>query len=191
MARDRAGLSVSGLPEPIRSAVKGVVDTLLRITGSGDLAPVKELKGELSSDDAWRTVGDANQPAFAAAWVGGFSFGGPQFCKDENGIVRMRGSYVPAAPVAPPSVIFTLPDGYRPASASAFPIYEQGAAAPSVIQVLQNGNVVLIVGTAAALIYFDSIFFMEATKGSPHNVRDAVNARGSKVNELIARLQED
>jgi hypothetical protein len=98
---------------------------------------------KLSSDEAWREVGAAAQPAFENNWSNynssGYSTAG--FYKDKEGIVHLKGSLAPGATGAG---VFTLPAGYRPVQNQTFPSVNLGGSPPvNLVYVLTNGSVVI------------------------------------------------
>lgn len=50
MARERGGFSLARLPHELRSALQPLADTLSRISGRGDLKPIKALTGQVQKD---------------------------------------------------------------------------------------------------------------------------------------------
>lgn len=103
--------------------------------------------------DDWHTVGAAGEPAFQGAWVsydGGATFQVPQFRKDNEGRVFLRGQ---AKSGASGTVAFTLPVGFRPPKGLRFSGVEQGTAGPTTdwnqVNVYPDGTVVLYSNTTA------------------------------------------
>lgn len=179
MADDRPGLPLSGQVEPsLRRWLDPIVDVLARVTGQS-LGQMKPLVGSLGGDKEWRDATDVEP-----GWVGTAA----KFCRDENGIVELRGSFTHPGPLALPALIFRLPEGYRCATGPRqFAVAANGAF--GVVQVGAGGGVSLNVGSLTA-VYLDGIHFT-ADDAVPRASRDAVNAVRSKVNEIIARLQRD
>ena len=85
--------------------------------------------------EPWHEVGAPGEPAFQANWVsepqsvgpicsawspGCPEYGTVAFYKDSDDVVHLRG--VAKMPEPMDSIIFQLPAGYRPASASTFPV---------------------------------------------------------------------
>lgn len=71
----------------------------------------------IPSTEAWRTIGQAGQPAYINSWAKApGSANGAQFCKDPLGFVHLRGQIYGGASGAS---AFQLPVGYRPSSAEA------------------------------------------------------------------------
>lgn len=74
----------------------------------------------------WIIVGDPGAPPFQNGWKHFGAGNNPvSFSKDTFGIVRLRGTATGGT--APPSTIFTLPDGYRPKMFLNVPIAANGA----------------------------------------------------------------
>lgn len=66
------------------------------------------------TDDGWIAVGDSTDeisPAFQNSWANAPGGSPMSFFVDENGVVRFRGDVVGGTPG---TVIFTLPEGFRP-----------------------------------------------------------------------------
>lgn len=178
MADDRPGLPLSGQVEPsLRRFLDPIVDVLARVTGQS-LTPMKPLAGTLGGDKEWR---DAT--SVAAGWVGTDA----KFCRDENGIVWLRGNFTHPGPLVLPQTIYTLPAGYRPSATRSFACPANDAFAA--VRLNTAGEVVLRAG-AISTLYLDGIHFT-ADGVMPRASRDAVNAVRTKVNELISRLQRD
>jgi hypothetical protein len=97
--------------------------------------------------EPWRTIGATGQPAFANTWV---NFGGVYdtagYYKDVAGIVRLKGLVKNGT--APPSIIFTLPSGYRPGLQKIYPAYS--AAALGFCEIKADGTVNAEIGAAAS-----------------------------------------
>lgn len=178
MADDRPGLPLSGQVEPsLRRFLGPIVDVLARVTAQS-LDPMKALTGTLGGDKEWR---DAT--SVAAGWVGTDA----KFCRDENGVVHLRGSFTHPGPLVLPQTIYTLPAGYWPSAERHYAIPANGAYGE--VSVDAAGAVVLEVGAISA-VYLDGVHFM-VDGVMPRANRDALNAVRSKVNEIIARLQRD
>lgn len=154
-----------------------IVDILARVTAQS-LAPLGSLKGSLGGDQDWR---DAT--AVGAGWTGTDAM----FCRDENGTVRLRGSFTHPGPLALPATIYTLPEGYWPSTERHFATTANGAFGQ--VSVSTAGAVILRVG-ALSNVYLDMVSFT-VDGVMPRASRDAVNGVRSKVNELISRLQKD
>jgi hypothetical protein len=75
--------------------------------------------------EAWHTVGDAGEPAFATDWAagGGGTTTVPAFFKDASGFVHLKGNAIKPTPAGglAPTTIYTLPAGYRPSETWTFP----------------------------------------------------------------------
>jgi hypothetical protein len=85
-------------------------------------------------------IGDPGEPAFQSGCtdINPSLFGRAGYYKDGFGIVRLVGVLSCASASAAP--VFTLPPGFRPATAYNF-IVTQGATDPATLQVLPNGEV--------------------------------------------------
>lgn len=103
--------------------------------------------------EAWHEVGAAGMPGFQNGWV---NFGGglstARFMKDPLGFVHLQGQVKNGTVI---TTVFTLPPGYRPAERLDPP--SGGAAPPTTIAILTNGDVIPAAGNAR--IGFDSITF--------------------------------
>lgn len=185
--RERPGVELSNIPEPMRSALQPLAELMARLTGSAGSALLKPLVGKLSADSAWREVGASGQPAFENTWANLAGYNAVAFCKDANGVVRLRGVVDNANPLVAPSTIFTLPEGYRPAAAMIFATTSNSAF--GVVGVTDAGLVQVVVGNIADFS-LDGIAFL-AVDGAPNKVATAVNSVFQRVNEIISRLQED
>lgn len=187
--RERPGVELSRIPEPIRSAIAPLAEVMERITGSAGSGVLKKLatSAGLSSDAGWREVGATNQPAFENTWANLATYQTVAFCRDENGTVRLRGVVNNANPLVAPSTIFTLPDGYRPTATIIQATTSNNAF--GVVTVTAAGLVRVVVGNIADFS-LDGITFL-AADGAPNKIARAVNAVLAKVNEVLDRLQED
>lgn len=178
MAAQRPGLPLSSELEPAyRRWLGPIVDILARVTAQS-LKPLQRVTGSLTGDNAWRD---------ATAVEAGWTATDGMFCKDENGVVRLRGSFANAGPLALPTTIYTLPEGYWPSTERHFAVPANGAFGE--VSVSTAGAVALEVGDIT-LVYLDGVNFT-AGDVMPRANRDATNAVRSKVNEMISRLERD
>jgi len=93
----------------------------------------------------WRVVGATGQPPFLNGWFAypDPTFGAPAFRMWPDGIVELTG-LMKRGTIALPSILFTLPSGYRPHTGR---IYAQGmhdgTPKPGEVRVHTNGDVLL------------------------------------------------
>lgn len=111
--------------------------------------------------DTPHIVGAAGQPAFGTNWTsydGGVAYQVPGFKKDPFGKVTIFGS---AKGGASASVIFTLPEGYRPTKAVRFNPRGsgQGNTPWAQINIATNGQVTVYGDATTALVSLDGIEF--------------------------------
>lgn len=90
-------------------------------------------------------VGDSGEPAFQNSWVNydTATFQGARFWKDAFDIVHLEGLVKNGT--GPPSTIFTLPAGYRPANGILFSTLSNSAVGR--IDVAATGNVTFQLGS--------------------------------------------
>jgi len=88
--------------------------------------------------EAVRIVGAPGQPPFEGTWDAAGSEQVPGFWKDPFGTVYLQGQ---AGRTGSDSVIFTLPEGYRPTENSYFSTYPSGGEGTVAIAVNASGNV--------------------------------------------------
>lgn len=104
---------------------------------------IEEATGEGASED-WVEIGESNNPAFQNSWV---NFGDPHdtaaYYKDNWGIVHLKGVVKDGTATAG-TVIFTLPEEYRPYKTLVFVAISNSAIAE--INVQNDGDVTIQVG---------------------------------------------
>ena len=76
----------------------------------------------VAAGEDWHYVGEAGEPAFDGSWgnLGATSTLG--FRIREAGVVDVQGTISNAGANSSGSVVFTLPDGYRPSVATRYPV---------------------------------------------------------------------
>jgi len=108
--------------------------------------PVLDGWRDLETKNGWvRYTGDTHNP--------------PQFTKEANGIVRVRG-LVSSGTTTPGTVIATLPVGYRPEYISIFP-GETSPSAHARVDVNPNGDIIIRAGNNTYFV-LDQIHFVAA-----------------------------
>ena len=109
--------------------------------GTGEIRDGQVVPGDLSAEEPFRHIGDAGQPGFGNGGEGDClwsklvapgvdPFNDPAFFKDARGIVHLTGALRAqdglggdgACDDLPDSFAFVLPEGYRPAGLSVFPV---------------------------------------------------------------------
>lgn len=114
-----------------------------------------QLVDALETTEPWREVGATGQPAFQGTWV---NFGGSaeplRFLKDALGWVHVFGR---AKSGTSGTVVFTLPDGYKPSHAIFFPGLVAGAPAGSFVEIQADGDV-LATGSTTTDVHFNFHF---------------------------------
>lgn len=102
---------------------------------------------------AWQT------PTLLNSWAG-YNAGFPvRYCKDGMNIVRLKGLISGGTPGA--NAVFTLPSGYRPASAFTCASFANVSGSYSIarIQVATDGNVTVVSPAAVTYVALDNIAF--------------------------------
>jgi hypothetical protein len=117
--------------------------------------PYARTASELSAPEPYHEIGAPGEPAFQnGAENFGASFSTAAFFIDHEGVVHLKGT-VTASTF---SVIFTLPDGYRPSQQLFIPT--QATSVASAIYIYPNGEVEVRGGPAATNNYaLDTITF--------------------------------
>ena len=95
-------------------------------------------------------------PTFAANWSN-VSGSVVTYYKDADRVVHLQGAAVNALDAAP-SLLFTLPTGYRPLYAQRFPVIVS-TVSMGVVEVAVNGDVTVVAGLISAAVYLGSISF--------------------------------
>ena len=106
-----------------------------RVFGTAWMKWLRVLRDRLVIGENWQEVTYRNSWGPAATLT-------PLYYKDALGIVHLRGRI---AGGAPPSVAFTLPEGYRPEIYLFFPVVANGAFGYVIIQ--PDGDVIVSVGS--------------------------------------------
>ena len=103
-------------------------------------------------------------PALQGAWTASAGFQAPQYARDANGVVKLRGQATAGA-LAAGTLITTLPVGFRPVAKETFPIFSE-VAAGAVTSLIVDTDGTIKIGTvavtAAATISFSTIQFESA-----------------------------
>lgn len=95
--------------------------------------------------ERWRVVGSESDPTFENSWVNySTATGVLRFLKDPLGVVHINGVVKTGTP---PSVVFTLPPGYRPPQDLYFASIASGPAVAQ-IDVASTGTVSVTSGSA-------------------------------------------
>jgi len=130
--------------------------------------------------EAWHNVGNtgAGEPAFGTGCSAGSPI--PQFRKDPNGIVRMRGMINVSGQTNP--VIFTLPVGYRPEGDVRLVAPAAGATVP----VLINTGGVITVFSPGAWVQIDQLIFPTAGASFPAGPQGPPGPSGA-INYMVSR----
>lgn len=109
----------------------------------------------LEAVEDWHIVGTDGEPAFENSWV--WAGGGsevPAFYIDPFGVVRLKGALSTGTS---DTVVFTLPEGYRPGALQRFAIDQTASAAGARCRIDAAGKVIVTrTGTNA---YLDSVSF--------------------------------
>jgi hypothetical protein len=98
------------------------------------------------TDNGWVTVDSATDeiaPPFQNSWDGVAGKAPVSFFVDSNGIVYFRGILTIPGGVTYPSVVFTLPVGYRPEYDEPFVISVKGGGYANALVKAVSGNVVI------------------------------------------------
>jgi len=109
------------------------------------------------SMDKWHLVGQSGEPAFQNSWANyGGATGVARFRKYPDGKVAIAGAIKTGTP---PSVAFTLPAGYRPASAIFLPIITSGGT--GYLNVATDGTCTVnqLTGAATTQTLLDNVEF--------------------------------
>ena len=107
---------------------------------------LKRLVGTVADVENFREVGSANNPAFQNSWVNyDLGWDTAAFYKDPYNVVHLKG-LVKSGTIN--TAIFTLPQGYRPASTLIFPVIAGGNTIGRV-DILANGDVQHLIGNNA------------------------------------------
>ena len=119
--------------------------------------PIADHDGTPVRARAWQA------PALQAPWANAGGDATPAgFMRDADCSIRLRGRLTRAAGSGsgkrPPLVVFTLPEGYRPAHRHRFPVLSKGKL--GVIEVETGGNVVLVKGAVEDLS-LDGVLIVE------------------------------
>ncbi|MBI3936419.1 MAG: hypothetical protein HY323_05535 [Betaproteobacteria bacterium] len=128
------------------------------IRGRLEVDPPKTLVSDISNlrGEEWREVGASGQPAFGTNWG---NYGTPwetaAFYKDPLGRVYLKGMTTKTGTPTINDVIFTLPEGYRPAKDLLFGVASEttGTFGASRVDVKANGDVVWIAGGTSETDY--------------------------------------
>jgi hypothetical protein len=134
---------------------------LQQVPGAADAARLGgRLPGDfVSAPEPIRLIGAGGQPQFQnGATASGGADLAPGFWKDGSGVVQLQGAV--AAPASmDPVVLFTLPEGYRPAGQVRY-IVPGGPTTPGTIEIDPDGTVETL--TAGETNHLDGITFRAA-----------------------------
>jgi hypothetical protein len=110
----------------------------------------------LAAPEPYHEVGSSGEPTFQNGWTNEVpgSETTAAFFKDLSGVVHLKG--IVTSTTAPPSIIFTLPSGYRPTRTACMATYRAGAA---YICIGPNGDVSQMGGASTSFLLLDSITF--------------------------------
>ncbi|MEN8171424.1 MAG: hypothetical protein ABFS03_00940 [Chloroflexota bacterium] len=97
------------------------------------LVNLYEKRGRIES---WHEVGATGEPAFQGTWADAGT--NPAFYKDPLGRVHLKGDLDTGTST---TVVFTLPEGYRPSEALYFALHQTAAAAGAEALIGTNGDV--------------------------------------------------
>jgi hypothetical protein len=133
------------------------------------IAPGAVTANKLAAEEAWRDVGAAGEPAFAAGWsnypeILFDTYEEVSFRKDRDGVVHLRGGGSRAANNASGTTMFTLPAGYRPAKTDVFAVASTDgggnlALSGGIVEVSANGNVFVYADTDDRYVSLSGISF--------------------------------
>lgn len=153
-----------------------VVAVLVLVLGAWTCAPTGSGVGDvpisttgltaLVEGEDWHYVGETDEPAFQNSWANISANPKMAFRIREAGIVDIHGVIVGGASGA---VIFTLPEGYRPSSAAASPVYADAGGGPIVasVNVTTAGAVSASFGTPGAVVLISGQFFLAMPDVAP------------------------
>lgn len=120
-----------------------------------------KLKQQSLKQDTWHNIGAAGEPAYQNSFstYGGGEWGTPSFFKDTLGFVHLRGLVAHSNPMS--GYIFTLPAGYRPATAASGHIYAcLSGAGIGRVNLLSSGAVEISGSISSDWISLTSITFL-------------------------------
>lgn len=105
-------------------------------------------------------IGGAGEPPFQNLWVArGGAYLAPGYWKDALGLVHLDGELANGGAAAPPSVMFTLPVGYRPPSSVTFPVWTGAAAGEVTVTAAGAVTFTAIAAGAAAFVGLSGFTF--------------------------------
>jgi hypothetical protein len=106
--------------------------------------------------EIWREIGAAGNPVFVNSWVNYDSVvdSTAAFRKEDGGVIRLKGTVKSGAAG---TIIFTLPEGYRPPRRNIFIVL--AGAAEGRVEILSGGAVVFVSGTNT-LVQLNNLAFV-------------------------------
>ena len=108
--------------------------------------------------DSWHEIGTSGEPVFQNSWT---NYGSPYtvaaFYKDPYNVVRLKG-FITGGTSTDGTVVFTLPEGYRPSERIVLTTENSGWN-PMSIDVYQNGEVKIYNVTNNSWITLDGLAF--------------------------------
>jgi hypothetical protein len=100
---------------------------------------MRKVYDKIMQVEDWHEVGDTNEPAFQNSWTNyGSGYSTAAFMKDPHGMVKLRGIVQSGSSG---TVVFTLPEGYRPGATCTFAAVNVNGGGHSTVSVATTGAV--------------------------------------------------
>lgn len=138
--------------EELPPEFKAALTDFVSVNGSLHVSAMPTLKGE-----EWNEVGATGKAAFGTGWGNFAGYDTAAYYRDAGGIVRLKGLVAKSSAPAAGNVIFTLPEGYRPAASLIFAVLTGATRTLGEVEIQTDGDVVWGSGNTVAAGNFTSL----------------------------------